>query len=117
MKLSDWATLLTTRAKPDQQDIFITGHDAYVHPTIQPFMDQNWPGWWVSPAKDKLFDALFAESDPKKSFALVEDLERLMVDECPFAKIGEYFILRGTRKEMKGFQSYADFVFWNVSLG
>lgn len=117
MKLSDWATLLSTRSKPDQQDIFITGHDAYVHPTIQPFMDQNWPGWWVSPAKDKLFDALFAESDPKKSFALIEDMERLIVDECPFAKIGEYFILRGTRKEMKGFRPMADFVFWNVSLG
>lgn len=117
MKLSDWATLLATRAKPDQQDIFITGHDAYAHPLTQPFMDPTWPGWWVSPARDKLFNAIFAESDPKKSHDLIDQLELLIADECPYARIGEYFILRGLRKEVVGFLPMADFAFWNVSLG
>ncbi len=116
MQLTDWATLLSRRAKPELWDIFITGHDAYVHPLIQPFMAASWPGWWESKEKDRLFDAIFAESDEKKSYALIEDLERLVATECPYARIGEYFILRGTRKDLKGFLPLADFVFWNCWL-
>ncbi len=112
----DWATLIQRRAKPDLWDIFVTGHDTPVHPLLQPFMNPAWPGWWDTPERTKIYDALFAETDDKKAQALVEDMERLVMKEVPYIKIGEYFVLRGARKELKGYVNPVHFFFWNCWL-
>jgi peptide/nickel transport system substrate-binding protein len=116
MQLVDWATLVQHRSKPELWDIFITGHDTGNHPLLQPFMQASWPGWWESQEKDRLFSALFAEADAKKSQELVDDMERLVMDEVPYIKIGDYYGLRGTRKELKGYVNPAHFFFWNTWL-
>jgi ABC-type transport system substrate-binding protein len=54
--------------------------------------------------------------DDKKANALVEDMERLVMKEVPYVKIGEYFGLRGTRKELKGYVNPVHFFFWNCWL-
>ncbi len=112
----DWATLIQRRAKPELWDIFVTGHDTVVHPLLQPFMNASWPGWWDSPEKTKIYDALFAEVDDKKAQTLVEDMERLVMKEVPYVKIGEYFVLRAARKELKGYVNPVHFFFWNCWL-
>lgn len=112
----DWATLIQRRAKPELWDIFVTGHDTPVHPLLQPFMNAAWPGWWDTPEKTRIYNALFAETDDKKAQALVEDMERLVMKEVPYVKIGEYFALRGARKELKGYVNPVHFFFWNCWL-
>jgi peptide/nickel transport system substrate-binding protein len=112
----DWATLIQRRAKPELWDIFVTGHDTPVHPLLQPFMNSAWPGWWDTPEKTRIYDALFAEVDDKKAQALVEDMERLVMREVPYVKIGEYFVLRGARKELKGYVNPVHFFFWGCWL-
>ena len=112
----DWATLIQRRAKPELWDIFVTGHDTPVHPLLQPFMNAAWPGWWDTPEKTRIYNALFAETDDKKAQALVEDMERLVMKEVPYVKIGEYFVLRGARKELKGYVNPVHFFFWNCWL-
>ncbi len=112
----DWATLIQRRAKPELWDIFVTGHDTPVHPLLQPFMNAAWPGWWDSPEKTRIYNALFAEVDDKKAQALVEDMERLVMKEVPYVKIGEYFALRGARKELRGYINPVHFFFWNCWL-
>jgi len=59
-------------------------------------------------------DAILSESDPKKAFGLVQDLQRLVYAEVPLVKIGEYFILHGSRKEVKGYASMLRPFFFNV---
>jgi peptide/nickel transport system substrate-binding protein len=117
LQLVDWATLIQRRAKPELHDIFVTGHDTPNHPLLQPFMSPTWPGWWDTPEKTRLYNALFAETDDKKAQALVEDMERLVMKEVPYVKIGEYFGLRGARKELKGYVNPVHFFFWNCWLG
>ncbi len=116
LQLVDWATLIQRRAKPDLWDIFVTGHDTPNHPVLMPFMNPSWPGWWDTPEKNKLYNDLFAEVDDKRANALVEDMERLVMKEVPYVKIGEYFGLRGTRKELKGYVNPVHFFFWNCWL-
>ena len=116
LQLVDWATLIQRRAKPELWDVFVTGHDTPNHPVLMPFMNPTWPGWWDTPEKNKLYNDLFAEVDDKKANALVEDIERLVMKEVPYVKIGEYFGLRGARKELKGYVNPVHFFFWNCWL-
>ncbi|MDP9372283.1 MAG: ABC transporter substrate-binding protein, partial [Chloroflexota bacterium] len=44
--VSDWATLVQNRSKPEMYEIFLTGHSGYSHPATQPFNDKGWPGFW-----------------------------------------------------------------------
>ena len=116
LQLVDWATLIQRRAKPELSDLFVTGHDTPNHPLLQPYMSSAWPGWWDSPEKTKIYDALFAEPDDKKAQALVEDMERLVMKDVPYVKIGEYFALRAARKEFQGYVNPVHFYFWNCWL-
>jgi len=116
LQVMDFATLLQRRAKPELQDLFVTGHDTLNYPLLHPFMNASWPGWWDSPEKTKLYDALLAETDDKKAQALVEDMERLIMKEVPYIKIGEYFALRAGRKELKGYVNPVFPFFWNCWL-
>jgi len=116
LQLVDWATLIQRRAKPELWDVFVTGHDTPNHPVLMPFMNPTWPGWWDTPEKNKLYNDLFAEVDDKKANALVEDMERLVMKEVPYVKIGEYFGLRASRKELKGYVNPVHFFFWNCWL-
>ena len=116
MQVVDWATLIQRRAKPELFDVFVTGHDTPNHPVLAPFMNPTWPGWWDTPEKTRVYNALFAEVDDKKAQALVEEMERLVMKEVPYVRIGEYFGLRGARKELKGYVNPVHFFFWNCWL-
>jgi peptide/nickel transport system substrate-binding protein len=115
--VSDWATLVQNRAKPEAYEIFLTGHSGYSHPSTQPFNDKGWPGFWDNAAKDKLLSDMVAESDPAKQKKIIDDYENLIYDEVPFVKCGDNFLLRAHRKAVKGYVNPADWFFWNVSLG
>ena len=114
LQVMDGATLRARREKPDLWNAFITGHPAQQHPVLHVFFNSKWPGWWESEKKDKLVDAILSESDPKKVYSLVEDLQRLVYEEVALVKIGEYFILHGSRRGVKGYASMLRPFFFNV---
>ncbi len=114
--VSDWATLVQNRAKPEAYEIFLTGHSGYGHPATQPFNDKAWPGWWDNTTKDKILSDMVAEADPAKQKKLIDDYEQLIYDEVPFVKFGDNFLLRAHRKEVKGYVNPTDWFLWNVSL-
>lgn len=115
--VSDWATLVQNRAKPEVYEIFLTGHSGYSHPATQPFNDKAWPGFWDNADKDKIISDMVAEPDLQKQKKIIEDYEKLIYEEAPFVKCGDNFLLRALRKEVKGYVNPADWFFWNVSLG
>jgi len=114
LQVMDGATLRARREKPDLWNAFITGHPAQQHPVMHVFLNPRWPGWWENEMKDKLVDAILSEPDPKKAYALVEDLQRLVYEDVALVKTGEYFILHGARKEIKGYASMLRPFFFNV---
>jgi peptide/nickel transport system substrate-binding protein len=114
LQVMDGATLRARREKPDLWNAFITGHPAQQHPVLHVFLNPRWPGWWESEKKDRLVDAILSEADPKKVYSLVEDLQRLLYEEVALVKIGEYFILHGSRKGVNGYASMLRPFFFNV---
>jgi len=114
LQVMDSATLRARREKPELWNAFITGHPAQLNPVMHVFLNAKWPGWWESEKKDRLVDAILAESDPKKAYGLVEELQRLVYDEAAVVKIGEYFILHGADKRMRGYASMLRPFFFNV---
>lgn len=114
--VSDWATLVQNRAKPELYEIFLTGHSGYSHPATQPFNDKDWPGFWDNAEKDKLVSAMVAEPDPAKQKTIIDQYETLIYQEMPFVKCGDNFLLRAARKEVKGYVNPPDWFFWNVGL-
>jgi peptide/nickel transport system substrate-binding protein len=114
LQVMDWATLIGRRSKPDQYEVFITGHESYGHPLTQPFLDEKWPGFWSNEQKDKIVSDLIAESDPAKAKQLIDQLQGLVYSDVPFVKLEEGFLLRVGRKELQGYSNPADFYFWNA---
>ena len=115
--VSDWATLVQNRSKPEVYEVFITGHSGYSHPATQPFNDKGWPGFWDSAEKDKILSDMVAEPDPAKQKKIIDDYQALIWREMPFVKCGDNFLLRGVRKELKGYVNPPDWFFWNGGLG
>ena len=116
LQVMDSATLRARREKPELWNAFITGHPAQLHPVMHVFLNARWPGWWENEKKDKLVDAILSEADPKKAYGLVEDLQRLVYEDAALVKTGEYFILHGARKALKGYASMLRPFFFNVWL-
>ena len=114
LQVMDTPTLRARREKPDLWNAFITGHPAQQHPVMHVFLNPRWPGWWENEKKDRLVDAILSEPDPKKAYALVEDLQRLVYEDVALVKTGEYFILHGARKEVKGYACMLRPFFFNV---
>ncbi len=116
LQVSDWGTLVGRRGKPELWDIFMTGHEGYTHPILQPFLDSNWAGYWASEGKDRIVGALIAETDEKKALGLIQDLQALAYKEAAFVRLNDYFVLRAARTELEGYQNPADWFFWDCWL-
>jgi peptide/nickel transport system substrate-binding protein len=116
LQVMDWATVGKRRSDAKEYDVHVTGHSAYVHPVMQPYLATGWPGWWASEKKDKLQSDIMAETDAKKQFELIKQLQRLQYEEVPGIKYGEYFVLRARNTKVMGSENPSDPFFWNVWL-
>ncbi len=116
LQVMDWATMGKRRSDPKDYDVHVTGHSAYVHPVLQPYLATAWPGWWASEEKDKLVSGIMAETDPKKQLELIRQLQALQYREVPGIKYGEYFSLRARSNKVMGTTNPPDPFFWNAWL-
>jgi peptide/nickel transport system substrate-binding protein len=115
--VSDWATVVERRAKPEVYEMLVAGLSGSWMPATQLFNDSSWPGFWVSDQRDKLVSQMIEESDPDKLQKAIDEYQALIYDELPFMKIGDDFTLQAIRDEVVGFDTGAnDWYFWNCSL-
>jgi len=106
LQVMDWATLVRRRSDPNEYDVFITNHATFLNPVRQVYLDESWPGWWVSERKDRLHRQLMVEFDIEKQKQIVAEIQRLQWEEVPNIKCGEAFGLIDLRKEVKNFVNY-----------
>jgi peptide/nickel transport system substrate-binding protein len=116
LQVMDWATLVKNRSDPKAYDVFITAHESYAHPIMQPYLASGWPGWWENAEKDKLVSGIMAETDPKKEMDLITQLQRLQYTDVPCYRYCEYFALRARSNKVMGMQNPSDPFFWNAWL-
>ncbi|MDP8921446.1 MAG: ABC transporter substrate-binding protein [Chloroflexota bacterium] len=116
LQVMDWATLVRRRSDPKEYDVFVTAHESYSHPVLQPYIASTWPGFWESAEKDRLAAAIMAETDPTKAQDLIAQLQQLQYTEVPCLKYGEYFALRARSNKLMGMNNPSDPFFWNAWL-
>ena len=113
-QVMDWATLVKRRSDSKEYDVFVTAHESYAHPVLQPFMGDTWPGWWTNPEKNDLAAKIMAETDEKKQMEHITKLQRLFYTDVPAVKYGEYFVLRARSSKVMGTLNPSDPYFWNA---
>jgi peptide/nickel transport system substrate-binding protein len=116
LQVMDWATLVKRRSDSKEYDVFVTAHESYAHPVLQPFMGDIWPGWWTNPQKNEIAGKIMAETDDKKQMDNIKELQRLFYTDVPAVKYGEYFVLRARSSKVMGTQNPSDPYFWNAWL-
>jgi peptide/nickel transport system substrate-binding protein len=90
-QVTDWATVLQQRAKPDAWDMFVTGHGFVPDPTQISYVGQMniYPGWWNDPDSLKLAADLAAESDFNTRYAIWEKIQSNAYTQIPALKTGD----------------------------
>ena len=116
LQVSDWATVVSQRNKPELWDAFTTAFTFQPEPSVAAQILCDWPGWWCNPDKDQLVQALARESDVKKRQAIIEKLQIAFYADAARIKVGDYFRLDARRKDVQGYESGPFMHFWNVWL-
>ena len=114
LQVMDWATLLGRRANPDLWDIFATSTPYLPDPALLATLSESYPGWWSTPERATIFNAMNRESDPEKRKALWADLQEVIYEQAPFMKIGDLNTLAAKSKELKGMTPSPWPYFWNA---
>ena len=91
LQVSDWATVVQRRNKAELWDIFSTAVVFDAEPSTSVQVLCEWPGWWCTPEKDGLLQAMARESDAKKRLALWEKVQVLFYEDAARIKLGDYF--------------------------
>ena len=103
LQVMDWATLVKRRSDSKEYDIFVTAHESYVHPVLQPFMGDIWPGWWTLPARrTRSRRRSWPRPTRRSRWRYIKELQRLFYTDVPGVKYGEYFVLRARSNKVMG---------------
>ncbi|QTF06591.1 ABC transporter substrate-binding protein [Brenneria izadpanahii] len=112
----EWATLTQNRADPAKWDIYITHSPFLPEPSLTGFLSDDSPGWWQSPGKRAALDAFNSETDPSRRVALWADVQRVIYQEAPVFKVGDFNSLAARAPALQGIAPSPWPYFWNASL-
>ncbi len=116
LQVVDWATLVQRRNKPELWDVFTTGITFSPDPALTSNLQCDWPGWWCHEEKERLLTELIRENDPKKRRVLIERIQGVFYEDVGRVKMGDFFTMYATTRDLKGFQGGPFLHFWDVSL-
>ena len=80
--MSDWATVVQRRNKPELWEAFSTAFTFVLVPATSSQVLCEWPGWWCNAEKDALLQAMGRELDDKKRYAMWEKVQTIFYAEA-----------------------------------
>jgi len=114
MQVVDWATLTQRRNDPALWDIYFTHSPFLPEPALNSMMNNNAPGWWATPEKDALVKQINTEADPDKRAKLMVEFQKLVYQQVPIQKVGNFNAVAGKSKGLKGVTPAPWPFFWNA---
>jgi peptide/nickel transport system substrate-binding protein len=114
LQFTDWATVLSRRARPDLWDVFSTGFPLVPDPVFLLVLSPTWPGWYESRDMQALVTLMRRHTDPRVRMDLWRRAQRLFYEEMPAVKFGDYFVLHVLHRDLQGFTGRPSNVFWNT---
>jgi peptide/nickel transport system substrate-binding protein len=116
LQVVDWATLTQRRGDGKLWDIYITHSPFLPEPALIGMMSTSAPGQWDTPARATAVNAFNSEPDATKRVALWANVQKVVFDEVPFIKIGDFNGLAAQSKKLEGVTPAPWPYFWNVSV-
>ena len=116
MQVVDWATLTQRRADPALWDIYISHSPFLPEPALIGALSTSSPGWWDTPARKAAVDPFTAESDPAKRIELWANVQKVIYDELPLIKIGDFNAVAAKSTKLEGVDPAPWPYFWNASI-
>lgn len=120
LQVTDWATVLENRAKPEAWEMFGTGHGFVPDPSQISYVGQmnQYPGWWSSESSLKLASQLLAESDFDTRKGIFEQIQTAHYTEIPAIKIGDSSNVSFRSDKLGGWDGQFErgVKFWNLWL-
>lgn len=112
----DWATLTQRRANPDLWDIYISHSPFLPEPALNSTYNTSSPVGWDDAEKNKVLDQFTSVSDPKQREELFAQLQKMVFEQVPFYKVGDFNALLGQSKKLSGVPQTPWPFFWNAQL-
>jgi peptide/nickel transport system substrate-binding protein len=113
----EWAGVVERRAKPEEWEMFTTGHGFVPDPALIDVFSPTYPGWWESPAKTQLFQEFNRTLDARARQQMWQKLQELVFTEGGWAKAGDFFFVRLRSKAVEGYTPVGiGMIAWNLSL-
>jgi peptide/nickel transport system substrate-binding protein len=114
MQVIDWASLLARRARPSEWDMFTTAAGCPPDPSMLPFMQATYPGWWDTPAKAQLLSKFVSASDKRQRQQLWADLQAQIYVDVPCIRAGNFATFTLCSKAVRGFRSGFQLTYWPI---
>ena len=120
LQVTDWATVLENRAKPEAWDMFGTGHGFVPDPSQISYVGQmnQYPGWWSSESSLALAAELLAEAEFDTRMPIFEEIQTAHYTEIPAIKIGDSSNVSFRSESIGGWDGQFErgVKFWNLWL-
>jgi peptide/nickel transport system substrate-binding protein len=121
----DWQTLVSRRAKKDPPakggwNLFITDFskidlgNPLSHLLVGAACEKAWFGWPCDAEVERLRDAFASCSDPTACKAIAEQVQVRAMEVGTYAPIGEHWLPRASRRNVKGLIEGFYMVLWNA---
>lgn len=113
------ATVSQKRTDPANFEIFSSFLPAYPDPTLIPYLQSTFPGFWSNQQKEDLVAKLRTESDQSKRVEIWNQLHALLYQEFPYIKFGTEAAFSAVGKNVSGYSTSPanTAAFYNFSPG
>ncbi len=110
LQVTDWATLVSNRAKPETWEVFSTWHGFVQDPSMMDWNNPAYPGWWDNPEIAALREEMLTTLDQKAR------LQGQFYKDVPLIKLGDIRDLYLTSPKLKDVGTLPYTHFWNSYL-
>lgn len=114
----DWATVIERRAKPEEWEMFVTGHGFVPDPGQITYVGgiNVYPGWWSDPEAMELSDQLLSLATFDERKPVWDKIQGRAYETVPALKIGDGATITSHSDKVHGNISQFEegFIYWNL---
>jgi peptide/nickel transport system substrate-binding protein len=114
LQVTDWATLVGRRSRPEGWDVFTTTFGFVPDPVFLLPLSSSWPGWYTDQEMDAMLRLLWRHADPRVRAAIWARAQRRFYEQAVAVRLGDWFPLQLHRAELRGVVAGPGTYHWNV---
>jgi peptide/nickel transport system substrate-binding protein len=117
-QVTDWATVVENRAKPEAWEMFVTGHGFVPDPSQISYVGgiNVYPGWWSDPDSIDLSTQILQLSTFEERMPVWEQIQTNAYNQIPALKIGDGATISSHSDKVQGMTTQFEegFIYWNL---